>query len=213
MEFGANIPTPKDYYAVDIDMSACRLVFIGKNWEKKGGNKALQAYRLLKDEDFSCSLTIIGSAPKEISDMDKDLSTIPFLDKANQVQLKEFCRILSEAHFLVLPTEFDAFGIVFCEASAYVVPSIAANVGGVGRPVKEGKNGFLLPAEATARDYADKIKSVFQDRANYIKLRVSSRHEFETRLNWDVWGDKVNKILEDVAKDWKQEHSKGNNNN
>ena len=48
-----------------------------------------------------------------------------------------------------------------------------------------------------------KIKSVFGDRKNYLKLRKSSRHEFETRLNWKVWGKKVNKILEDVVYEWK----------
>ena len=99
----------------------------------------------------------------------------------------------------MLPTEFDAFGIVFCEASAYGVPSIAANVGGVSQPVKEGKNGFLLPPNATAEDYADKIKSVFSDKDGYIKLRKSSRREYETRLNWEVWGEKVNKILEETV--------------
>jgi len=37
-----------------------------------------------------------------------------------------------------------------------------------------------------------------------INLRQSSRIEFETRLNWDVWGEKVNKILENTVREWKQ---------
>jgi glycosyltransferase involved in cell wall biosynthesis len=122
--------------------------------------------------------------------------------------LERFCKILQEAHFLVLPTEFDAFGIVFCEASAYAVPSIAANVGGVSQPVREGKNGYLLMPDATAEDYAEKIKSVFADKENYLKLRMSSRQEFETRLNWEVWSEKVNKILEEIV----EEHHKNNGN-
>lgn len=66
--------------------------------------------------------------------------------------------ILYRSHFLILPTEFEAFGIVFCEASAYGMPSIAANVGGVSQPIREGKNGFLLSPNATAEEYAEKIK-------------------------------------------------------
>ena len=145
--------------------------------------------------------------PNEIHDADEDLTIVPFLDKAKKEHLNKLCQILSEAHFLVLPTVFDAYGIVFCEASAYGVPSIAANVGGVSQPVREGKNGFLLPPDATAQDYAEKIKTVFSDRENYIKLRASSRREFETRLNWNVWGERVNNIFEDVVKEWKSTHT------
>ena len=117
--------------------------------------------------------------------------------------MDKFCKILSESHFLVLPTRFDAFGIVVCEASAYALPSITADVGGVNQAVKNGKNGYMLPDDASANDYAEKIQSVFRDRESYFKLRASSRHEFETRLNWDVWGEKVDWILEDVIKKWK----------
>ena len=104
--------------------------------------------------------------PKE----DDGLTIIPFLDKSKPKDLERLCDILYQSHFLILPTEFDALGIVFCEASAYGVPSIAANVGGVSQPVREGKNGFLLPPTATAEDYAEKIKAVFSDKESYIKL-------------------------------------------
>ncbi|MDD2243283.1 MAG: glycosyltransferase family 4 protein, partial [Dysgonamonadaceae bacterium] len=121
--------------------------------------------------------------------------------------LNRLCEILYHSHFLILPTEFDAFGIVFCEASAYGVPSVATNVGGVSQPVREGKNGFLLPPTATGEDYAEKIKAVFSDKESYIKLRASSRNEYETRLNWDVWSEEVNKILEKTVVNYKRKMS------
>lgn len=203
VEFGANIPAPSDY-KIPIQTDTCNLVFIGKNWKKKGGDKVFMAYRKLKSKGLQCTLTIIGSTPQEPYDEIEDVTVIPFLDKSKPEHLKRLCNILKEAHFLVLPTEFDAFGIVFCEASAYGVPSIAANVGGVSQPVRDGKNGFLLPPNATAEDYAEKIKSVFSDKDGYIKLRESSRREYETRLNWEVWGERVNKILEETVVNYKK---------
>lgn len=203
IEFGANIPHPEKFQS-RIDTDVCNLVFIGRNWEKKGGDKALSVYRKLKSDGFPCTLTIIGSTPPIKLDEDKDLIVIPFLDKTVLNDLNKLCDILYNSHFLILPTDFDAFGIVFCEASAYGVPSIAAEVGGVSQPVCEGKNGFLLPATATAEDYAKKIKSVFRDKESYLKLRASSRHEYETRLNWNVWGEKTNKILEKTVLNYKK---------
>ena len=200
VELGANIPTPSNY-SIKMNMDICQLVFIGVDWERKGGAKLLETYEILKNAGFPCTLTIIGSNPVDINDI-KDLTVYPSLDKSNPSELEKLCKILSESHFLVLPTNFDAFGIVFCEASAYALPSITADVGGVSQAVKEGKNGYLLPADATAKAYAEKIQSVFNDREGYLKLRQSSRNEFEERLNWDVWGEKVNKILENAVDEW-----------
>ena len=199
VEFGANIPTPNDF-RTEIQTDICNLVFIGRNWQKKGGDKVLDTYKKLKAEGFPCTLTIIGSVPTDVDAVDENLTVIPFLDKSKPAHLTKLGNILKEAHFLVLPTDYDAFGIVFCEASAYAVPSIAANVGGVSQPICEGKNGYLLPSDAAADDYAEKIKSVFGNKEDYLKLRASSRREFETRLNWDVWGEKVNKKLEETVK-------------
>ena len=202
VEFGANIPNPTNYL-IDINMDVCRLVFIGMDWERKNGDTMLQIFDLLKKDGFPCTLTIIGSVPENEVTEDDDLSIIPFLDKSDPDDLQRLCNILYDSHFLVLPTKFDAFGIVFCEASAYALPSIASNVGGVGQAIKEGENGYLLPADASAYDYAEKIITVFRDREGYIKLRQSSRYEYETRLNWDVWGEKVNKIFEDAVNEYK----------
>ena len=203
VEFGANIPRPQDWRC-NIDTSICNLVFIGRNWAKKGGSKVLVACRKLKSEGFPCTLTIIGSVPPEMPEEDEGLTIIPFLDKSKPKDLERLCDILYHSHFLILPTEFDAFGIVFCEASAYGVPSVATNVGGVSQPVREGKNGFLLPPTATGEDYAEKIKAVFSDKESYLKLRASSRKEYETRLNWDVWSEEVNKILEKTVVNYKK---------
>lgn len=206
VEFGANIPHPEKYQ-IEIDTSVCNLVFIGRNWEKKGGEKVLAAFKKLKADDVSCTLTLIGSTPSDISGGEHDLTIIPSLDKSKPEDLSRMQEILYKSHFLVLPTEFDAFGIVFCEASAYGIPSIAANVGGVSQPVREGMNGFLLPDNATAEEYAEKIKSIFSDKESYLKLRMSSRREYENRLNWDVWGEKVNKIVGNtVENDKKKRH-------
>lgn len=207
IEFGANIPEPENYQ-LNIDTNICNLLFIGRNWGKKGGEKVLKAYHQLKKEGFSCTLTIIGSTPPQVCSKDKDLTIIPFLDKSKPDDLKLLYDILYRSHFLILPTEFEAFGIVFCEASAYGLPSIAANVGGVSQPIREGKNGFLLSPNATAEEYAEKIKLAFSDKETYLKLRRSSRNEYEKRLNWRIWGKKMDKILDKTIKEYSNNKEK-----
>lgn len=191
IEFGANIPTPHD---VNINSynEICNLVFIGKVSKLKGLDTAIETFKELRRRNFLCHLTIVGCDVK-LSEKD-GIRVFPHIDKNKEKDLSQFDKILREANFLILPTRFDAFGIVFCEASAYGVPSIAPNVGGVGQPIKNGKNGILLSPSSSPADYADKIIEIYSNKSNYLKMRKSSLMEFKIRLNWDCWCRKFSKV-------------------
>ncbi|SFL62949.1 glycosyltransferase family 4 protein [Proteiniphilum acetatigenes] len=208
VEFGANITKVPVIEDIQIpEETLCNLLFIGKDWKRKGGDKVVETFNLLKKRNFNCTLTIIGCNP-DLNNSDPDLRIIPFINKSQAEDTELFHQIMRTTHFLLFPTNFDCFGIVFCEASAYGIPSITADVGGVGQVIKEGKNGYLLSADAQAGEYASLIETLFNDKEQYHGLRESSRKEFETRLNWNTWSIKVDKILKQVG-----ELSKGQNKN
>ena len=200
LDFGANIPNPIDVKIDEYKNDVCQLVFVGRNWIRKGGDKALSAYSFLKCQGFPCELTIIGCEPT-FKVEDKGVKVIPWLDKSNAADMLRYDKIMRESHFMILPTEFDAYGIVFCEASAYGVPSLATNVGGVSQPIRDGVNGFLFSPHATAQEYAEKIKATFLDKKMYKALRYNSRREYETRLNWEVWSKAMSRIMEEILHD------------
>lgn len=197
VEFGANLNT-KDIplHITMTNMDCCNLLFIGKDWEKKGGKKVYQTYLYLKERGIASSLTIIGCNPPHLDATDENLHIIPFIDKSKKEDKELLDKIFRKSHFLVHPTLFDCYGIVFCEASAYGIPSLAADVGGVHQVVINNKNGYLLSSKATSSDYAKKIFQLWKDPQKYQQLRISSRKEFENRLNWKVWGEKVSHLLE-----------------
>lgn len=205
IEFGANLDKiPVGNNVNNIDLTTCNLLFIGKNWENKGGVKTHETYKLLK-KSHKCTLTVIGSNP-QLDTSDHDITIVPYINKFIKQDVELFNQIIQNSHFLLLPTKFDCFGIVFCEASAYGTPSITADVGGVSQVVKDGKNGYLLPSDATALDYAELIESIFKNKTKYNDLRMSSRKEFEDRLNWDVWSKKMNILLKQFEKEENNKH-------
>jgi glycosyltransferase involved in cell wall biosynthesis len=104
-----------------------------------------------------------------------------------------------EAHFLVLPTRSEAFGVVFCEASAFGVPSVASRTGGVPSAIAEGRNGRLLPPDASPDDYAAAILELFSDPDAYRRLGLSAYREYEERLNWTTSGARVRGLLETIV--------------
>lgn len=200
LDFGANIPAPQNVQPDRFDKDICRLTFVGRDWERKGGNKMLQIYSILKKQGFPCELTIIGSKPTR-KVLDSDITIIPFLNKKKPEDIARYDKILRKSHFMVIPTRYDAYGISFCEASAYGVPSVTANVGGVSQPVKDGINGFLLSSDSTANDYAKVIREIFEDQETYLKLRQTSRLEYVRRLNWNVWGKNVVALMEQLVEE------------
>ena len=55
---------------------------------------------------------------------------------------------------MFVPTRAEALGLVFLEASAFALPSIATDVGGVPEVIKSGVTGATFPLSAGPAEYA-----------------------------------------------------------
>lgn len=169
-----------------------RLLLVGVDWEIKGGAIALEALRILLERGVDAHLTVVGcSAPEGV--VHERMTVIPFLNKQIPEERERFERLWREADLFLLPTRFEAAGLVLCEAGAYGLPALATATGGIPSLVRDGRNGFALPR--TAEAFADKISELVADPERYAQLCETSRDEFETRLNWDVWGRSVAELL------------------
>lgn len=177
----------------------CNLLFLGVEWERKGGQIAYDSYISLKDRGIKCSLTICGCTPPKTIDYlsDAGITVIPFLNKNDETQYKQFEQLMCHSHFLILPTRAECYGIVFAEASSFAVPSLATQTGGVGAVVKDGINGCKFPPEAGGKFYADFIEEHFTDyESKYLPLSRNSRKFYDESLSSAAIGDRVVQILE-----------------
>jgi len=165
-----------------------RLLFIGVEWERKGGPCAIDALKNLQQRGYYTTLTIVGCTP-EISV--SGVQVIPFINKNDPAQREQFLELFRNHDFLILPTKAECFGLVFCEASAMGLPSLASDTGGVRGAIREGINGHLLRSQASGKDYSDKIIEIISDPVRYEELSVSSRALFDQELNWNTWGIRV----------------------
>ncbi len=176
-----------------------RLLFLAVEWDRKGGDIALEAFRILHSKGIKAHLHIIGCVPPHDLIPEKDITIIPFLDKNEEADFQQLHQIFLQTDFLLLPTRAECAGVVFSEASAYGIPSITTDTGGVTTYVREGINGFALPFEAGGAAYAEKIRSLLADPAQLQQLQASSRKLFEEQLNWDAWGRKFQQIAEQLV--------------
>ncbi len=175
----------------------CRLLLIGTSWEEKGADIAIETLAELKDRGVEAELVICGCTPPKPVAQD-GLTIIPYLDKNDREQRNRLDQLYRDADFFLLPTQADCYGIVFCEAAAHGVPSIAPATGGVPCAIRDGETGILLPLNATKTDYAAVISEIFTNPDRLARLRQSSRDAFETRLNWQTWGRRVSDLIQTV---------------
>lgn len=190
--FGANFDNPPSIEVVQTRRKSdrCKLFFIGVDWERKGGEIAFETLLKLEEMGIEAELIICGCIPPARFSHPR-MKVIPYLDRKDPVQRREMEKLFETSDFLFLPTRGEAYGMVFCEASSYGLPSIAPNTGGVGGAITDGGNGFMLPFEARGAEYAELIAKIYRDDQRYAELVKSTRAAFENRLNWDAWGRAV----------------------
>lgn len=196
---GANLDKIPDVSHLDLNASGqCRLLFLGVEWDRKGGEIALETFRLLKKKGVDPKLHIIGCVPPHDLSNQKDITVIPFLDKNDSEQFRQLEKIFLQTDLLLLPTRAECAGVVFSESSAYGIPSITTDTGGVRTYVKDGINGFALPVSAAPELYASRIEDLISGKQEMQNLKASSRNYYEQALNWDSWSYNFNAILKRI---------------
>lgn len=188
---GANLESGLDPAEIEAVVASrpverCDLLFIAQRWQDKGGELAIEVARALNRSGLPTTLTVVGARPEGDGALPPFVRATGMLRKSVPQELAKLQTLLRQAHFLILPTRAEAFGFVFCEASAYAVPSLATRVGGVPTAVIDDRNGRLFPLDAGADAYCAYIDEVLRRPARYRELARSSFNEYTTRLNWDA---------------------------
>jgi len=174
------------------------LLFVGREWERKGGEIALRTQQALSAKGVPTRLTVIGCNPSIDAPPD-EVEIAGLLDKGDPAQYKRFQDAFRRANFFLLPTRADCTPMVVGEANAYSAPALVTNVGGIASLVVEEQSGFMFSLEETGDDYAQKILSVIEDRAHYEALCVASFENYKNRLNWDSWSRDVLAIAGELS--------------
>jgi len=100
---------------------------------------------------------------------------------------------------LIVPSLAECYGCVYCEANAYGLPALARDTGGVSEIIKDGINGLLLKSNEQPEDFALRWLNIWCDREKYLSLSLNAHVEFEKRLNYEVFVDKLELIIKNLV--------------
>jgi glycosyltransferase involved in cell wall biosynthesis len=113
------------------------LLFVGKDFVRKGGPGLLEALDLVRRQIPEAHLTIAG--PKEPVRRDG----VQFLGRVND--RKRLQQLYTKATLFVMPSIYEPWGNVYTEAMAHKLPCIGTHVGGVPDIIVDGETGYLVP--------------------------------------------------------------------
>jgi glycosyltransferase involved in cell wall biosynthesis len=191
VNYGANIDvqhTPESIkeLASKKDTTQCNLLFLGVHWYRKGGDIALDVVKKLNASGIKARLSVVGCEPDNKENLPDFVDVYGFISKKDKEGKDLLNKLISESHFLILPTRADCTPIVYAEFNAHGIPVLTTNVGGIESVVSDSINGKTFSLESSAADYVKFIESMFSNFNDYKNLSSSAFNEFKTRLNWEV---------------------------
>ena len=193
--FGLNIDEAPEFLGPKSIEGKIELLFVGRDWKRKGGDVAVAAAEYLHDKGYPVRLTIIGSSP-DVSQVKADVEVIPFINKNIPIQYELFNALHRRAHFLILPTLADCTPMVIAEANTFGTPALVANVGGISSLIENGKNGILMSPGVSGKEYALNILELKKDPLLYRQMSFGSRQAFEQKLNWRAWAEQIKMLAQ-----------------
>ena len=98
------------------------ILFVGVDWERKGGPVLAEAFKRVLVQFPNAKLTIVGCNPE---------LDLPNCSVIGRVPLADVGQYFQQASIFCLPTRLEPFGIVFLEAMSYKLPIIATNIGAI----------------------------------------------------------------------------------
>jgi glycosyltransferase involved in cell wall biosynthesis len=163
------------------------ILFVGGDWNRKGGPELVEAFRLVRKQIPDATLTIIGCSPEVQEPGCRVLGRIPPSDLSTQY---------ASASVFCMPTRFEPFGIVYIEAMAHKVPVVATDIAAIPDFVLNGENGFRV-APYDTQGLANVLVQLLSNPA--LCRRMGERgHEISKTYTWDNTGRIMRETIERV---------------
>ena len=173
-----------------------RIVSVGRIHWVKGYEHALQAVRLLLDRGCDVRYTIAGGGDAAgtgaVRFAAHDLGVADHVTFAGPRPPAEVRALLAGAHVFVLPSLSEGLSNAALEAMAMERPVVVSDVGGMRELVRDGVDGFLVPARDPAA-LADCVERLAADPALRARLGAAGRQRVRESFAFD---DQIDRFVD-----------------
>jgi glycosyltransferase involved in cell wall biosynthesis len=109
--------------------------------------------------------------------------------------------ILRRAHVLVIPSQYEGFGIAYLEGMAHGLPALGTRVGALPELIADGVDGYLSsPGEVAA--LSGQISRLASDRRLLARMGRAALEKYRTRPTWDAVTNQTSEFLAEAVERW-----------
>ena len=164
------------------------ILFVGVDWERKGGPALAKAFEKVVQAHPDAKLTVVGTSPE----LDH-----PNVNIVGRIPKTEVGSYYEKAAIFCLPTTLEPFGIVFCEALSYKLPIVATNIAAIPDFVSEGDNGFMVDVN-DADTLADRLIYLLNDASICQEFGERGFELGKERYTWQNTGIRIRRHIEEA---------------
>lgn len=193
--YGANIDESDIVPTTAYTKGTLNMLFSGVDWDRKGGDIAVEIMEILRSKGIDAILHIVGirKIPQKFEN-NPYIRYHGYLNKNVEVEYLKYIDIWKNTHVFILPTKAECSAIVYCESAAFGVPCYTYDTGGTSDYVVEGENGHCISLRENAREFATCIYNDIINQ-NMNKLHLGALEMYRDRLSWNAWAIKFREIM------------------
>jgi glycosyltransferase involved in cell wall biosynthesis len=180
-----------------------RLLFVGNLTPVKGLHTLLRALAELPPN--TCRLTVVGSLtmdPRYVSAIRRQIEHSGLTDRVRLLGACPNAAVathLAQHQVLVVPSLYEAFGIVYLEALGSGLPVIASTAGAAHELITHGEHGFLVTPDGAAT-IAQYLLTLHYDRALLQHMSRAAYRQAQKHPTWSESAGRVRGLLQDLAR-------------
>ncbi|MFM8315728.1 MAG: glycosyltransferase family 4 protein [Deltaproteobacteria bacterium] len=165
------------------------LLFVGRLFERKRPQDLISLHEMLLHTK-NVHTVVIGSGPLEgeLKSQCQQLPRLHWLGFQNQLQTRDW---YYAADLLVVPSEFETWGLVVNEAFSCGLPALVSDSCGVAHDlVIHQKTGFVYPV-GSIHSALESIKTVLTDRTLLKQLGINAKRQVSENYRPDQFADSI----------------------
>ena len=175
------------------DYTANRILFIGTQFERKGGPQLLEAFRIVRQSIPNAELRIVG--PAIVSGLPPGAVAHGHLSKTSAADAEKLEALFRDSTLFALPSLYEPFGIAPLEAMLYGIPCVVTDAWALAESVTPGRTGALVE-KGSVPDLAAKLIQMLTDPERLRKMGREGREQVLARYTWPTVAGRMSSIIE-----------------
>ena len=166
-----------------------KFLFVGIDWERKNGPLVLEAFNRLILFYPELELYIAGPNKTVTSN-----SKVFFLGNLSYDQIAYYYNLCD---FFVLPSKFEAYGLVFAEALIFGLPCIGKNAFAMSEFIEDDKNGILINHD-DVDELMNAMKKMFIQSNKFVKFVKANKDYYLNKYSWDSVASRIKNVISNI---------------